>query len=68
MDGEIFDKDKDGIWVDYYYAQKHNLKVGDEVNLKYESYSIKEKIKGLIETPDHVYAIKDENAILFAGK
>ena len=63
MDGEEFSQDKDGIWVDYYYAQKKNLKVGDEVSLKYESYSIKETVKGLIETPDHVYAIKDENAI-----
>ena len=63
IDGEEFSKDKDGIWVDYYFAQKKGLNVGDEVSLKYESYSIKEIIKGFIETPDHVYAIKDENAI-----
>ena len=63
IDGEKYSIDKDGIWVDYYYAQKKNLKVGDEVSLKFESYLIKEKIKGLIETPDHVYSIKDENAI-----
>ena len=63
MDGEEFSKDKDGIWLDYYYAQKKNIKPGDEISLKYESYSIKEIVKGLIETPDHVYAIKDENAI-----
>lgn len=63
IEGEEFSKDKDGIWVDYYFAQKKNIKVGDEVSLKYESYSIKKIVKGLIETPDHVYAIKDENAI-----
>ena len=63
IDGEEFDKDKDGIWIDYYYAKKKSINPGDEINLKYESYTIKEKVKGLIETPDHVYAIKDENAI-----
>lgn len=63
VEGEEFSKDKKGMWLDYYYARNKDLKIGDEIVLKYESYTIKEKILGFIETPDHVYAIKDENAI-----
>ena len=63
IEGEEFSKDKKGMWLDYYYAKKHDLKIGDEIVLKYETYTIRENIVGFIETPDHVYAIKDENAI-----
>lgn len=63
VEGEEFSKDKQGMWLDYYYARNKDLKIGDEIVLKYETYTIKEKILGFIETPDHVYAIKDENAI-----
>lgn len=62
-EGEEFSKEKEGMWLDYYYAKKKDIKIGDEISLKYENYTIKEKVVGLIETPDHVYAIKDENAI-----
>lgn len=62
-EGEEFDKEKEGMWLDYYYAKKKDIKLGDEISLKYENYTIKEKVVGLVETPDHVYAIKDENAI-----
>ena len=63
VEGEGFSKDKKGMWLDYYYAKKKDIKIGDEISLKYENYTIKQKVVGLIETPDHVYAIKDENAI-----
>ena len=63
IDGEGFDKDKRGVWVDYYLAKNNDVKVGDEITLKYDKYEFKEKVLGLIENPDHVYAIKDETEI-----
>ena len=63
IDGEGFNKNKSGIWVDYYLAKSVNLKVGDEITLKYQNNEFKEKVLGLIENPDHVYATKDETEI-----
>ena len=64
LDGEGFSKDKDGVWVDYYLAQQNNLKVGDTITIKLEEYETTQKVLGLIETPDHVYVVKDETELL----
>ena len=61
MDGEKFDVDKKGAWVDNFYAEKNNLKVGDTIKIKYDTFSLEEKILGLINVPDHIYDVKDES-------
>ena len=63
IDGEKFDKDKKGVWLDNFYAQNNNLKVGDTIKIKYEKEVLEEKILGLINVPDHVYSVKDESEI-----
>lgn len=63
IDGEGFDKDKSGIWFDKYLADNLNIKVGEEVTLTYEGMDLTAKILGLVETPDHVYFIKDDAAV-----
>lgn len=63
VDGESFDKDKKGIWFDSYLAKNLNLKVGDEITLTYQNLKITDKIVGLVNTPDHVYFIKDDTEI-----
>lgn len=61
MDGEKFDVNKKGAWVDNFYAEKNNLKVGDKIKIKYDTFSLEEKILGLINVPDHIYDVKDES-------
>lgn len=61
--GEKFDADKKGIWVDNFYAENNNIKIGDEITLTYEGVTLKEKVVGLINVPDHVYDIKDESEL-----
>ena len=63
VEGEGFDKNKSGVWFDSYLAKNLNLKVGDEIKFKYKQYEIKEKIVGLVNTPDHVYTVKDETTL-----
>lgn len=62
-EGEEFNPNKSGVWLDSYIAKNLGLKVGDEITLKYQKYEIKEKIVGLVNTPDHVYTVKDETTI-----
>ena len=63
VEGENFEKNKKGVWIDSYLAKNLNLKVGDEISFKYKDYKITEKIQGLVTTPDHVYIVKDDTAI-----
>ena len=64
MDGEKFDVNKKGAWVDNFYAEKNNLKVGDTIKIKYGTFSLEEKILGLINVPDHIYDVKDESELV----
>ena len=64
MDGEKFDVNKKGAWVDNFYAEKNNLKVGDAIKIKYDTFSLEEKILGLINVPDHIYDVKDESELV----
>ena len=63
VDGEGFEKEKSGVWIDSYLANNLDLKVGDEISFTYQKYKITEKILGLINTPDHVYTLKNESEI-----
>ena len=62
--GSKFDKNKSGVWLDYFYAKENKLKVGDEVSFKYDGYTFKEKIRGIIYVPDHIYAVKDKSQLM----
>ena len=63
VEGEEFSKDKKGVWFDSYLAKNLNLKVGDEITVTYQNMKITEKILGLVNTPDHVYFVKDDTEI-----
>lgn len=62
-DGEEFDADKSGIWLDNFYAIENDIHVGDEVLVKYESFELHEKVLGLINVPDHLYDVRDESEL-----
>ena len=63
LEGEEFAKEKSGVWLDYYLANKIGIKLGEELELSIEGTTFKEKVVGLVEVPDHVYFIKDDTAI-----
>ena len=63
VDGEEFSKEKKGVWFDSYLAKNLDLKVGDEITVTYQNMKITEKIIGLVNTPDHVYFVKDDTEI-----
>lgn len=63
VNGDVFDFNKKGVWLDEYYANNNDLKVGDIIKIKYDSIILEEEIVGLINIPDHVYDIKDESSI-----
>lgn len=58
IDGEGF-SNKDGIWLDNFYAIENNIKVGDIIKVNDET----KKVLGLINVPDHLYDTKDESEL-----
>ena len=63
MEGKTFDANTKGIWIDNFFAQENNLKIGDTLKIKYDGYVFKEEIMGFINVPDHVYDVKDESQL-----
>ena len=63
IDGEEFDANKSGVWLDNFYCNENNIKVGDTVLVKYESMELHEKVLGKINVPDHLYDTRDESEL-----
>ncbi len=60
MDGNEFDiNDEKGIWLDKRFAEANNLKVGDNIKLKFNGTSIEKTIRGLGYSPEYVYSQGD---------
>ncbi len=63
LDGEKFNPDKSGVWLDNFYAEENNIKVGDTILVKYETMELQEKVLGLVNIPDHLYDVRDESEL-----
>ena len=63
IDGEEFNANKSGIWLDNFYCEENNIKVGDTILVKYESMELHEKLLGKINVPDHLYDTRDESEL-----
>ncbi|MDF7682202.1 FtsX-like permease family protein [Lactobacillus sp. ESL0679] len=44
-----------GIWINKEYAQNHNLAINDDLRLTINNQSKNFKIKGIVQSPEHIY-------------
>lgn len=58
VDGEDF-SNKDGVWLDNFYAEENNIKVGDVIKINDGT----KEVLSLINVPDHLYDTKDESEL-----
>ncbi len=63
LEGEEFDANKSGIWLDNFYCLENEIKVGDTVLVKYDGMELHEKVLGRINVPDHLYDVRDESEL-----
>ena len=63
VDGEGFDFNKSGIWLDNFYCEENNISVGDTVLVKYDGMKLHEKVLGRINVPDHLYDVRDSSEL-----
>lgn len=64
IEGEEFDGDKSGIWLDSSFARANDKKVGDSLTIDVQGQIVTSVIKGLIMNPEYLYALKDENEVI----
>ena len=62
-EGVEFDANKSGIWLDNFYCEENDIKIGDTVLVKYGSMELYEKVLGKINVPDHLYDTRDESEL-----
>ena len=63
FEGEKFDSNKKGIWLDNFYCEENNIEVGDTILVKYDGMELHEKVLGKINIPDHLYDTRDESEL-----
>ncbi len=58
-DGIQFDPDKDGMWLEEWFARTNDIHVGDTVTVKIDSMKIDAIVRGIIDAPDYVYYVSE---------
>ena len=57
-DGEKYDENsEDGMWLSKQYADKNNIKVGDEITIVYKELEITGKVKGLVKSSEYLICV-----------
>ncbi len=64
VQGQEFDVNVSGAWLDEFYAKENNLSVGDTIKIKYDTITLEEEIVALINVPDHLYDLKDASSLM----
>ena len=62
--GETFSNSNDKLWIDAYFAEKNQLKVGDKIAFEYSNKFFKKSIAGIVYIPDHAYIPKSSSEIM----
>lgn len=55
MNGEAFQENQDGIWMNQTYAQENDLRIGQMYTLEMNGVMLEKEIKGFILHPEMVY-------------
>lgn len=61
--GGINFDDEDGIWLDQRFAETKNLKIGDNITVKFNGISLEKTIRGLGYSPEYIYEESDNGLI-----
>ncbi len=54
IEGDEFSLTNEGIWIDQYFAEDNNYKIGDSIKIENNGITINLKVKGIILSPDYI--------------
>lgn len=55
IEGEKYDVNSDGIWLDSKFAKKNRIKIGDEISLEFKMKHQSFKVKGFVLDSEYIY-------------
>ncbi|MBO4889597.1 MAG: ABC transporter permease [Lachnospiraceae bacterium] len=58
-EGEPFNEEEEGIWLEEWFCHKNMIKVGDTFSVKIDSNTVEGIVKGIIDAPDYVYFVSE---------
>lgn len=64
IEGEAFDINGDGVWLDSEFAEAHQIKTGDTVSMAYQNQVLAKEVRGLVMQPEYLYAVKNNNEVI----
>jgi len=64
VEGNTFDPDSEGLWLDYSFAKAHNIKTGDLLTINLLNTEYTANVSGLIMHPEYIHNVKDESTIM----
>ncbi|MCR5420795.1 MAG: ABC transporter permease [Lachnospiraceae bacterium] len=60
VQGEPYTEGKRGLWLDWYFAEKNGISVGDSLEIECNGKSFTEPVNGIVADSEHIYYIIDE--------
>ncbi len=60
FEGVPYESGMNGIWIDRNFAAKERISVGDSVQLKCDGIEFAETVRGIMDSPDHLYFMIDD--------
>ncbi len=64
VSGEAFVPGEKGVWLDYNFAEKNKIHIGDTVKFKYEGKNFDAVLKGTVRHPEYVYFLRDTASMM----
>lgn len=62
-EGERYEEGKEGIWLEQWFCDKRNIKLGDKFSFKINGMIVDTVVKGIIDSPEYVYYVSEEDVM-----
>ena len=62
--GENYVPGEKGVWLDYSFAEKNGINIGDRVKFRYEGKDFDAELKGTVRHPEYVYFLRDTASMM----
>lgn len=60
-EGDPYNEEEQGVWLEEWFARHNKINVGDTFTMKIDSIQIDAVVRGLIDAPDYVYYVSEED-------
>ncbi len=64
LSGETYVPGEKGVYIDYNFANRNGLHIGDTVKFKYEGKDFDAVLRGTVRHPEYVYFLKDTASMM----